>query len=323
MAKTKKLSIIVPVYNVAPYLKQCLDSISQQTFKAFECIIVDDGSTDNSGKICAAFALKDQRFRVITQPNLGVNFARVEALQQAVGEHIGFVDADDYIAKDMFAALMNTALENDADIVFCDWVELKKKNHKEVVSYKAGGQITKEIVMQDLASDQLRSYLWNKLFKRKLLDATQILITAKNMGDYSWMHYIFHKAERFFYVKRSLYFYRERENSIMGATGFFKKMESYEIAKERGEFYKNYYPQMATLAQVPVFKFGWKLCKDYACPKEENKEKTYREADAFVRTFFAQYLQMVKVGKKEYLSILLYINFTQCVRRWKILKSKF
>ena len=127
----------------------------------------------------------------------------------------------------------------------------------------------------------------------------------------------------FFYVKRSLYFYRERENSIMGATGFFKKMESYEIAKERGEFYKNYYPQMATLAQVPVFKFGWKLCKDYACPKEENKEKTYREADAFVRTFFAQYLQMVKVGKKEYLSILLYINFTQCVRRWKILKSKY
>ncbi len=112
-----KLSIIVPVYNVEPYLAQCLESIASQRYKDFECILVDDGATDGSRKICETYVHRDKRFMLLLQPNKGLSFARELALQQAKGEYTGFVDADDYIARDMCYFLMKTAINNDADVV--------------------------------------------------------------------------------------------------------------------------------------------------------------------------------------------------------------
>lgn len=95
------ISVIVPVYNVEKFLSRCLNSILAQTYNNLEVILVDDGSTDNSGKICDDYALKDKRIRVIHKQNGGVSSARNMALSVAKGEYIGFVDSDDYIENDM------------------------------------------------------------------------------------------------------------------------------------------------------------------------------------------------------------------------------
>lgn len=111
------ISIIVPVYKVEKYLNRCLDSIIAQTFTDWECILIDDGSPDNCGKICDDYAKKDERFVVIHQENAGVSAARNAGLDMAKGEYIGFVDGDDWIESNTYEIAINTAIKENADLV--------------------------------------------------------------------------------------------------------------------------------------------------------------------------------------------------------------
>lgn len=110
--ETAIISIIIPVYNAGELLQQCLDSVKKQTFKGWECILIDDGSSDDSGKICDEYAKKDERFSVIHQENQGVSAARNVGLDNAKGEWIGFVDADDWIENDYLMAFRPNELES-------------------------------------------------------------------------------------------------------------------------------------------------------------------------------------------------------------------
>lgn len=112
-----ELSIIVPVYNVEPYLRRCIDSILSQTFVDFELILVDDGSPDECPAICDEYAKKDSRVKVVHKKNGGISDARNVGLDNAVGRYIGFVDSDDWIDKDMYETLMSMAVKHQADIV--------------------------------------------------------------------------------------------------------------------------------------------------------------------------------------------------------------
>jgi len=306
-----KLSIIVPVYNVEPYIRECLDSIKAQTYSDFECIMIDDGSTDKSGEICKMYADSDNRFRFIQQQNKGVNFARDIALQKAMGEYIGFVDADDYIDKTMFSVLMDNALKNKADIVICNWWEIGENFCKLSTHYTIAGSFAKELAMQYLATDNMPSFLWNKIFKKYLLERPQILLTAKNMGDYSWMHHIFHNATNFFYVEQELYFYRYRAESIINNRNLAKMLQRYTIAKERNSFYKLYYPQLLKEANMGLFKHAWNLCRAYSCPLTLPEKEIYLEADHFIREFANEYVQLMPMGKKERLSLWFYVHFSK------------
>lgn len=112
----KLISIIIPVYNVERYLRECIDSIIAQTYKNLEIILVDDGSSDKSGEICDEYSKKDSRIKVIYKKNGGLSDARNVALDIAKGDYIGFIDSDDYIEKDMFQILYNLAEEYNAEI---------------------------------------------------------------------------------------------------------------------------------------------------------------------------------------------------------------
>ena len=117
----KKISIIVPIYNIEKYLPRCLDSILAQTYKNLEVILVDDGSVDNSGMIADKYARNDQRIIVIHQVNKGVSAARNAGLDLATGDYIGFVDGDDYIEPDMYEILMRIIDEQQVDIAHCGY----------------------------------------------------------------------------------------------------------------------------------------------------------------------------------------------------------
>ena len=121
-----KISVIVPVYNVEKYLRKCIESILNQTFREFELILVDDGSTDSSGKICDEYALKDSRIKVIHKENGGASSARNAGLDVAKGEYIGFVDSDDWIEMDMYGELYRLIKENNTDISVCGINNIKR-----------------------------------------------------------------------------------------------------------------------------------------------------------------------------------------------------
>ena len=131
MNDNPKVSIIVPVYNVEPYLRKCLDSIMGQTFTDFEAVLVDDGSTDNSGRICDEYAKQDPRFVVVHKQNEGVAKARVTAFEHSRGELITFIDADDYVAPEYLEKLSRPVLEDGADMVSCDYYVVENQVVKE------------------------------------------------------------------------------------------------------------------------------------------------------------------------------------------------
>ncbi len=114
------ISVIIPVYNVENYLRECIDSVLCQTYGNFEIILVDDGSTDSSGGICDEYVDRDERISVIHQKNAGPSKTRNTGLENATGEYIYFLDSDDYIEKNALELLVNTAESNDADLVFFD-----------------------------------------------------------------------------------------------------------------------------------------------------------------------------------------------------------
>lgn len=168
-----KLSIIVPIYNVEKYLLRCLDSIAAQTCRAFEAILIDDGSPDGCGRICDEYAAKDPRFTVIHQENRGVSAARNAGLRAAKGEYVGFVDPDDFIDPGMFAALLEAAAQTGAEIVCCNWETVHDDGRTCV--HRLGRALPAQMPAEEFARhvfDVPRSIggaVWNKLFRREIL----------------------------------------------------------------------------------------------------------------------------------------------------------
>lgn len=165
------IGVIVPVYNTEKYIRKCLDSIIAQTYTNWEAILVDDGSTDNCGKICDEYAAKDKRFKVIHQENQGVVIARENAISCAKGEYLAFVDSDDYIEPVMFEEMFYKAHNEKLDIVWCNlnWIynchsmvesiQIKDDNHDNI---------------KNLLTSKLPGYLWNKLINRYFWEKANI-----------------------------------------------------------------------------------------------------------------------------------------------------
>ena len=223
-----KLSIIVPVYNVKDYLIKCLDSINEQTVEDYECIVVDDGSTDGSGEIVDKYCQGKENFKVYHKENGGLMSAWTYGVIKSCGEYIGFVDSDDYVANDMFATLYQKAIENDADIVMCDRFDVNgdiiKEPYYDENSLEEGLYFgeninrIKSMVFPLPGIPELTKARWNKLFKRSLFlpNMKYCECLSKTFEDRYITPPCVFSAESFCYVKQPLYYYVHREGSNSG-----------------------------------------------------------------------------------------------------------
>lgn len=210
------ISIIVPVYNTSSYLEKCLDSIYNQTFKDYQLICVDDGSSDNSLQILKKYQNKIKNLKIISQKNQGVAAARNTALSHATGDYIIFIDSDDYIKENYLEVLYNESCKNNSDVVICNFYRYFEKIDKEIPVYikKKRGQYTKEEILNSLIPDILiHSYLWNKLWKKDLFNNIQF--PKIKYEDISIMCYLFDKSKKISIIDDTLYYYRIRKTSIV------------------------------------------------------------------------------------------------------------
>ena len=161
------ISIIVPVYNAQKYLSRCLESILNQTEKNWECIIVDDGSTDRSREICEEYILKDQRFMTIHQANGGVSSARQVGLERAKGEFVIHADSDDFIDPYMFETLISYQRETMSDLVIFDFYKIIGDKKERVIQQP--NSLDNKQVLSDIISGHIYASCWNKLIKRSLV----------------------------------------------------------------------------------------------------------------------------------------------------------
>ena len=155
-----KISVIIPVYNAENYLRQCLDSLEQQSFKDFEMIVVNDGSTDNSLSIIQNYASKDSQIKIISQKNQGLSVARNNALQIAQGKYIAFIDADDWIEPDFLEKMFFSIQSSDADVIQSGFIQNKKST-----IYSPKNLTT----FLDVLLHVNKCFVWNKLWKADFL----------------------------------------------------------------------------------------------------------------------------------------------------------
>lgn len=220
------ISVIVPVYNAEKYLPKCLDSILAQTYKKLEIILVDDGSTDNSGKICDEYALKDSRIKIIHKQNGGVSSARNVALSVAKGEYIGFVDSDDYIDKDMYEYLLELISYSNADIARCYVYEFPPRiSNTEVMMPKEAFEKSYPYV-----------YLVNMLFSRICIENIFFDESIAWGEDMQFAIFAFSKANKVVLGYLPKYHYLTNPQSATNQTFNIKKLTYFKIA----DFVYNY-----------------------------------------------------------------------------------
>ena len=174
------ISVIVPVYKVEKYLPRCIESVLKQTYKNFELILVDDGSPDNSGKICDEYALRDNRIKVIHKENGGVSSARNTGIDAANGEYINFIDSDDWVPENSLEILLNTIIENDAELSICGFEfrgikVVSKKYEKKFIDFRE----TEDAELVEIFRQCFFYSACGKLFKTKILKEDDIKFSNK------------------------------------------------------------------------------------------------------------------------------------------------
>lgn len=215
---TPKITICMPVYNVAPYLERCLQSVVQQTFQDFILIAVNDGSKDDSLEILQRFAVQNPKIKVINQENQGMSAARNKALSLAESEYVCFLDSDDYLAPTYLEELYEAAEQNQADIACCYFsYHFLESNFIYKHPFRCKGVFDSSEALKRLLKDtQIQSYAWNKLYKRTLFVDHNISYPSIAFEDIATTHRLFFHANRVAVIDRSLYYYVQRKTSTLG-----------------------------------------------------------------------------------------------------------
>lgn len=226
MGSSKKISVIVPVYNVEKYLRECLDSIVNQTLEDIEIICINDGSTNNSFDILEEYVAKDNKIKIINQEHMGVGAARNNALNFVQGEYLAFIDSDDFIRTDMLEIVYNKFKETEADIVQFDYTiceENGKRNKRFSLSEKLKRESNYELKnnstfkLSDInnALTGLRMYCWDKMYRTDFIKENNIKFAESSFCEdqiFSISSYLL--AKKIFYLNDYLYTYRIREGSL-------------------------------------------------------------------------------------------------------------
>lgn len=218
--KQKKVSIIIPVYNRESTIERCLDSILTQTYKNLEVLIINDGSTDRSGEIINAYALKDSRILAITKENSGVSDSRNFGLKAAHGDYIQFADSDDWLPERATELLVEALEKNRSDMVIADYCRVRGRQLYQSGAIENAGTLTRAEfaqVMMEKASDFYYGVVWNKLYRRKIIKKYKLQFSE----ELQWCEDFLFNLEYLKYtakvevIKEPVYYYVKTKGSLV------------------------------------------------------------------------------------------------------------
>lgn len=239
------ISVIVPVYNVAPYLERCLESVLSQTIPTWEMILIDDGSTDGSDLICDRYASKDRRIRVIHQTNSGLSAARNKGIAMARGDYLTFVDSDDWIHPAYLEKLKAATRSCQCKIAMAGVLRCKQymlSNLAETLPLRISRD---DAIPRMLRGEWISA--WAKLYHRSLFD--DLLFPEKrNNEDYAILIYLFERCDVLCFLSEPLYYYFVRENSITNSPLNPHSFDEFFIGQDVWNHCLKVHPQWSSLA---------------------------------------------------------------------------
>ena len=221
------LSVIVPCYNVEKYMDKCISSIVRQTYTNLEILLINDGSTDETGMFCNSWQKKDSRIKVIHKQNEGLDYARKTGIENAAAEYIAFVDADDWIDENMYAKMMSAMLDTNSEIARCEFCfvypdgRMVQRNitHKtdniEIIGREEG-------VLLILEDKKWHAYWWLNVFKKSLFD-DYVHQKGRLYEDIAGTHILFHHAKQTVYLHDAFYYYYQRSGSLVNPQNIHSK----------------------------------------------------------------------------------------------------
>lgn len=258
----KKISIIVPVYNVEKYVEKCIQSLINQSYKNIEIILVDDGSNDRSNKIIDEYAKVDSRILTIHQKNKGVSAARNAGLKVATGEYVGFVDPDDYVDYQMYETMLKKIELNMSDLAVCGFSKVTELSDKEEIFEIKDELLSPKKCVEDLFDFRggyaIKPSVWNKLFRRD------------KIGDLKFVVQYILKCNSIVYVKQAFYKNLQRDGSITRSKGKAAQIiKTVEIDNFVYDEIKKIYPDLreVVLDWIVQDNRGW-----YGLVKQEDAE---------------------------------------------------
>lgn len=237
--KDIKFSIIIPVYNVERYIEQCIDSVLNQTYKNIEIILVNDGSTDNSGKICDTYS-NNIDVKVIHQNNRGLSDARNTGIKNAHGEYIVFLDSDDYWNDIKFLENINNILSNkEFDLIGFGFSKFFEKNNKIVSrNYENYNDTDIDILIKE---NIFKACAWDKIVKKSIIDSMNMKFESGYYSeDIDWCSKLLVYCNNIYFYNKPVYIYRQRDNSITSNIKYKHIMDILTLCKNNIEFIKKY-----------------------------------------------------------------------------------
>ena len=247
------LSVVVPCYNVEKYIDKCILSIVAQTYPNLEILLIDDGSSDNSGIICDAWQERDQRIRVIHKQNEGSSYARKTGVENATAEYVTFVDADDWIDVNMYADMMTALFSTCSDIADCDLCmvyddgRMRHRVQERQTTIRTMGRI--ESMIMYLEDHRWRTSLGTKIIKKKLFDHIEFP-KGRIMGEDMIIQNLYHHVTQTVFINKEYYFYFQRDDSVSRYHGDIRKelkrsndfsdayCECYSFVQQHPEYHK-------------------------------------------------------------------------------------
>ena len=308
-----EVSIIVPVYQVEKYIRQCVDSILAQTFTDFELILVDDGSKDQSGKICDEYARMDTRVKVIHKENGGAADTRNRGVNQAVGNYVMFVDSDDYLAPTMLECLYRNILNENADITACNYLYFFENDRKKDFATNVQSEVLTGTEIFYYRKNE-RNYgfwtvVWNKLMKREIVGKVKFR-SGKYYEDEFWANEIYQMDIKIVTIPECLYYYRQHENSTMRQKKIARSLDLIEAYQERIYIYLQEQKYSGQAYKVLVYSLEH-LEESKRLITNEDERKKYIQAEKRTKDIVNQ-LKKRKLSRIQKVS-LMFLGINPCL----------
>ena len=265
----EQISVIIPVYNVAEFLPQCLDSVVSQDYRSLQILLVDDGSTDGSGEICDRYAAAEARIQVIHQPNQGAGAAKNAGLRAAEGTYLAFVDSDDFLEPGAYREMVKTLEETQADMVQFSFRDVYRNRTENQPLLPGPEEMDAKTYLLRFPKDWTCSLLWNKLYKRKLYDGV-FFEEGRKIDDEFFTYQALLKPCKVVRRETIVYNYRKRASSVMSRpeSANQRLLDCLDAIVSRREKVLAVYPELKYAFDENYLDTLWYLSGNFGCTRE-------------------------------------------------------